>query len=81
MQDLKKKYPSLMRHVRVTLLQSGQALLTQFDARLAQKAADNLVATGIAVRTGVRVTEVTDSKVRACGARPPAPGRAFRMGA
>ena len=30
--DLKKKYPELMPYVRVTLLNSAQSILTQFDA-------------------------------------------------
>ena len=51
-----------MRHVRVTLLHSGLALLTQFDAHLAAKAMESLTASGVAVRTSVRVTEVTDTK-------------------
>ncbi len=32
-EDLKKKYPELMPYVRVTLLNSAQTILTQFDAR------------------------------------------------
>ena len=29
--DLKKKYPELMPYVKVTLLNSAQSILTQFD--------------------------------------------------
>lgn len=61
--DLKRKYPQLIKYVQVTLLQSGQGILTQFDSRLAQRALDNLVSTGVTVRTGVRVVEVTPSEV------------------
>ena len=32
-EDLKKKYPELMPYVRVTLLNSAQTILTQFDDR------------------------------------------------
>ena len=49
--------------VRVTLLQSAQTILTQFDADLAKKALDNLARTGVDVRTGVRVVEVTQKLV------------------
>lgn len=62
-QDLKKKYPALIGAVRVTLLQSAQTILTQFDARLAQRALDNFRESGVEVRTGVRVTEVTAEEV------------------
>ncbi|KAL6764238.1 hypothetical protein V8C86DRAFT_2478241 [Haematococcus lacustris] len=61
--DLKRKYPGLMKYVNVTLLQSAQSILTQFDGRLAQRALDNLTRTGVTVRTGVRVVEVTRSEV------------------
>lgn len=31
--DLQRKYPELMQDVRVTLLQSAQSILAQFDSR------------------------------------------------
>ena len=34
-EDLKKKYPELMPYVKVTLLNSAQTILTQFDGRCA----------------------------------------------
>lgn len=55
---MRRKYPELMPFVRVTLLQSAQSILTQFDAKLQKQAIENLAKTGITVRTGVRVTEV-----------------------
>ncbi|GAX78639.1 hypothetical protein CEUSTIGMA_g6077.t1 [Chlamydomonas eustigma] len=61
--DLKRKYPQLMKYVKVTLLQSAQTILTQFKAGLAQKALENLSNTGVQVMTGVRVVEVTQSLV------------------
>jgi NADH dehydrogenase FAD-containing subunit len=61
--DLSKKYPQLMPYVRVTLLQSAQQILMQFDAKLAVQAMQNLKESGVEVRTGVRVVEVTSKQV------------------
>jgi len=47
----------------VTLLQSADTILTQFDEDLAKKALDNLSRTGVDVRTKVRVIEVTEKQV------------------
>jgi NADH:ubiquinone reductase (non-electrogenic) len=58
-EDLKRKYPELMQFVKVSLLQSAQTILMQFDADLAAKATANFKKIGVDVRTGVRVTEVT----------------------
>lgn len=57
-QDLKRKFPSLMQYVSVTLLQSAQSILTQFDSRLAERALETFSKTDVNVRTGVRVVEV-----------------------
>lgn len=56
--DLSRKYPDLMKYVRVTLLQSAQSILTTFSAPLQAQAIRNFEATGIDVRLGVRVTGV-----------------------
>eukprot|EP00798_Chlamydomonas_sp_ICE-L_P028344 gene28344-31468_t len=56
--DLQKKYPSLIKYVKVTLLQSGSSILTQFDEKLGEQAMDNLKGEGVDVRTGVRVVSV-----------------------
>eukprot|EP00192_Tetraselmis_astigmatica_P005159 CAMPEP_0117678632 /NCGR_PEP_ID=MMETSP0804-20121206/17399_1 /TAXON_ID=1074897 /ORGANISM="Tetraselmis astigmatica, Strain CCMP880" /LENGTH=503 /DNA_ID=CAMNT_0005488029 /DNA_START=142 /DNA_END=1653 /DNA_ORIENTATION=- len=61
--DLKRKYPSLMPYVRVSLLQSAQSILTQFDSGLAKQALDDLQSTGVEIRTGVRVIQVTEKQV------------------
>jgi len=58
-EDLKRKYPELMQYVRVSLLQSAQTILMQFDADLAARAMTNFKNIGVEVRTGVRVTKVT----------------------
>jgi NADH dehydrogenase FAD-containing subunit len=47
----------------VTLLQSADTILTQFDEDLAKKALDNLSRTGVDVRTKVRVIEGTEKHV------------------
>lgn len=60
-QDLKRKFPSLMPYVSVTLLQSAQSILTQFDSRLAARALETFEKTEVNVRTGVRVVEVSFS--------------------
>lgn len=62
-QDLRRKYPELEQYIRISLLQSGDTILTQFDKRLAQIAMKNLEKIGVNVRTNVRVTEVTDSMI------------------
>lgn len=56
--DLRRKYPALMRYVRVSLLQSAQGILTQFTSKLANKALEDLRSTGVEIRTGVRVVQV-----------------------
>jgi len=61
--DLRRKYPALMRYVRVSLLQSAQGILTQFTSKLANKALEDLRSTGVEIRTGVRVVQVTDKQV------------------
>ena len=48
----------------MTLLQSAETILTQFDSDLAKKALENLSRTGVDVRTRVRVVEVTEKQVR-----------------
>ena len=62
-EDLKKKYPQLMKYVKVSLLQSAQTILLQFDAQLAAQAIENFKRIGVDVRTGVKVTEVTSEQV------------------
>lgn len=49
--------------MQVTLLQSGQTILTTFTGNLQQRALDTFRKTGVDVRLGVRVTEVTGKKV------------------
>ena len=48
-----------MPYVRVTLLQSQQSILTQFDVKLQRRAIDGFARAGVELRTGVRVVEVT----------------------
>ncbi|KAI8101634.1 hypothetical protein M9434_006701 [Picochlorum sp. BPE23] len=62
-QDLRKKYPRLAKYVKVVLLQSGDAILTQFDTKLAQIAMRNLEQIGVDVRTGQRVTKIDDRQI------------------
>jgi NADH:ubiquinone reductase (non-electrogenic) len=59
-EDLKRKYPELMQYVKVSLLQSAQTILMQFDADLSARAMSNFKKIGVDVRTGVRVTNVTE---------------------
>ena len=57
--DLAAKYaPALVAKARVTLLQSGDTILTQFDASLAAAATETLRAGGVEVRTRARVAAV-----------------------
>lgn len=62
-EDLKRKYPELMQYVKVSLMQSAQTILLQFDAQLAARAMENFKRMGVEVRTGVKVTEVTSEQV------------------
>ncbi|GLC47157.1 hypothetical protein PLESTB_001387100 [Pleodorina starrii] len=62
-EDLRKKYPALMKYVKVSLLQSAQSILTQFDEGLGRRALEALTTSGVEVRTGVRVVQVTATKV------------------
>lgn len=65
--DLRAKYPELMRYVKVSLLQSQQSILTQFAASLQSRALQTMERSGISVRTGVRVTAVTQDRVVLAG--------------
>jgi NADH dehydrogenase FAD-containing subunit len=49
----------LMPYVTVSLLQSANSILTTFSGSLQQRALENFKATGVNVRLGVRVTNVT----------------------
>ncbi|EFN57549.1 hypothetical protein CHLNCDRAFT_143182 [Chlorella variabilis] len=62
-EDLKKKYPELMPYVRVTLLNSQGTILSAFDEKMQKHALDNFKRVGVDVRTGVRVTEVTNDTI------------------
>ncbi len=44
--------------------QSAQGILTMFDERLQRQALESLAQSGVEVRTGVRVTEVTQDQAR-----------------
>lgn len=48
---------------KVTLLQSAESILTMFDVKLAQRALENLQSSGVTVRLGVRVVQVTEKEV------------------
>ncbi|KAI3438808.1 hypothetical protein D9Q98_001225 [Chlorella vulgaris] len=65
--DLKRKYPELMSYVRVSLLNSAQSILTQFDEKMQMHALENFKRVGVDVRTGVRVTEVTQDIIKLKG--------------
>lgn len=61
--DLAPRYGAdLVSKIRVTLLQSGKSLLTQFEASLQALALENF-AGRVEVVFNARVTEVTDSEV------------------
>ena len=49
--------------LQVTLLQSGQTILTTFTGKLQNRALETFRKTGVNVRLGVRVTEITESEV------------------
>jgi NADH:ubiquinone reductase (non-electrogenic) len=62
-EDAVKYYKKLLKYVQVTLLQSGQTILTQFDKSLQDRALQNLRAAKINVRTGCRVVRITDTEI------------------
>lgn len=61
--DLKPRYAALAPYVRITLLQSGQSILTSFQAKLQKRAIDNLSRSGCDVKLGVRVVRVHKDEV------------------
>lgn len=63
LRDLRAKYPALLPLTRVTLLQSRNALLTTFEARLQARALDNFYLRRVDVRLNVRVINVTKDAV------------------
>ena len=62
-EDAVKYYKRLLQFVRVTLIQSAPAILTQFDKSLQDRAMQNMRAADIEVRTGSRVTRVTEKEI------------------
>jgi len=61
--DLKRSFPGIAKHARITLFQSGAEVLPMFDATLREFALKNLVKNNIAVRTNTRVKEVTSTEI------------------
>eukprot|EP00741_Cyanophora_paradoxa_P014974 tig00020830_g14447.t1 len=62
-EDVRRLFPDLVKDVKITLLQSGKKLLTQFDDSLGDYALKNFKRQGIDVRTGARVVKVTEREV------------------
>jgi len=62
-EDAVKYYKKLLKYVQVTLLQSGQSILTQFDKSLQDRALQNLRDAKINVRTGSRVVRITETEI------------------
>ncbi|KAK4529179.1 hypothetical protein CCYA_CCYA01G0036 [Cyanidiococcus yangmingshanensis] len=62
-EDAVKYYKKLLKDVQVTLLQSGQTILNQFDKSLQDRALQNMRAAKINVRTGCRVVRITDTDI------------------
>ncbi|KAG2487513.1 hypothetical protein HYH03_013931 [Edaphochlamys debaryana] len=63
-QDMGRRYPFLADLMRVTVLQNVKSILTQFDGRLADQAAETMRAAGVEVRTSVSVVGVTKDIVK-----------------
>eukprot|EP00181_Compsopogon_caeruleus_P006429 CAMPEP_0184680766 /NCGR_PEP_ID=MMETSP0312-20130426/3678_1 /TAXON_ID=31354 /ORGANISM="Compsopogon coeruleus, Strain SAG 36.94" /LENGTH=539 /DNA_ID=CAMNT_0027131105 /DNA_START=49 /DNA_END=1665 /DNA_ORIENTATION=- len=61
--DLARFYPLLINLVGVKLLQSGDSILTQFDASLREQALENFRKSGIDVITNTRVIRVTKDRI------------------
>ncbi|MCC6145719.1 MAG: FAD-dependent oxidoreductase, partial [Candidatus Hydrogenedentes bacterium] len=62
-EDLAKWFPDLMEHVRLSLLEAQEGILTQFDAKLSNYALKIFQRQRINVRTNSLVKEVTDEAV------------------
>eukprot|EP00276_Gloeochaete_wittrockiana_P005547 CAMPEP_0184651590 /NCGR_PEP_ID=MMETSP0308-20130426/9233_1 /TAXON_ID=38269 /ORGANISM="Gloeochaete witrockiana, Strain SAG 46.84" /LENGTH=578 /DNA_ID=CAMNT_0027085933 /DNA_START=146 /DNA_END=1882 /DNA_ORIENTATION=- len=62
-EDVKKIFPSLVKDVQITLLQSGSKLLSQFDGILGEYAMKQFQRQGINVKTNSAVVRVTDREV------------------
>ena len=56
--DIAARYPKVADRAKVTLLQSGDSILTQFSAGLQSEAMSTLEGAGIVIRLGVRVSEI-----------------------
>eukprot|EP00183_Erythrolobus_madagascarensis_P005964 CAMPEP_0185845544 /NCGR_PEP_ID=MMETSP1354-20130828/1483_1 /TAXON_ID=708628 /ORGANISM="Erythrolobus madagascarensis, Strain CCMP3276" /LENGTH=524 /DNA_ID=CAMNT_0028545531 /DNA_START=282 /DNA_END=1856 /DNA_ORIENTATION=+ len=59
-QDLIRFYPKLVGEVRLTLLEAGPSILTQFDESLQRRALERFEKLGVKVCTGAMVTRVTE---------------------
>lgn len=61
--DLRRKYPRLVPLVKVTLLQSGDAILTAFDDTLQAAAMDNFRSSNVEVVLGARVVNIGPTSI------------------
>lgn len=62
-QDLKKFYPKIADHFKVTLVEALPGLLTMFDKRVGQYVQDHLTKQGVDVQLNAMVKEVEPEKV------------------
>ncbi|OAY64713.1 External alternative NAD(P)H-ubiquinone oxidoreductase B1, mitochondrial [Ananas comosus] len=62
-EDLTKLYPAIQDLVKISVIQSGEHILTMFDQRIAEFAEAKFQRDGIDVRTGYRVVKISDNSI------------------
>ncbi|CAJ1433748.1 unnamed protein product [Effrenium voratum] len=62
--DAKDLYPKLMKYVSVTLVNTGDFLLSTYDKGISQKCVEIFREKGVTVLPGYRVTEITKKEIR-----------------
>ncbi len=62
-QDLHRWFPDLMPHVKITLLEARNDILSSFDAKLSKYALRHFRRGGVDIRTGCQVSEVQENAV------------------
>ncbi|XP_010906380.1 external alternative NAD(P)H-ubiquinone oxidoreductase B2, mitochondrial isoform X4 [Elaeis guineensis] len=62
-EDLSKLYPMVRDLVKISVIQSGEHILTMFDKRVTEFAEEKFQRDGIEVKTGFKVVEVSDKNI------------------
>ncbi|KAJ6826927.1 external alternative NAD(P)H-ubiquinone oxidoreductase B3, mitochondrial-like [Iris pallida] len=66
-EDIAKLYPTVLDLVKISVIQSGEHILTMFDKRIAAFAEGKFQRDGIELKTGSRVVKVSDKDITMTG--------------